>query len=170
MKKWLGKKKKVSVDPGTLPSGGAPSSSRETAPVEFIGPNSSPSDPTPAPLREPAQAGSRGPPIEVLSVKPTYLDLESFTLPAAALPMFSKTRDEEVELDRCRRCSDCFIHTFMDWTTKIIIGIPLYPIANEMLLLRTSLFHSNGKHIQVSSLDDDDGKFRRLGLARRIVY
>jgi hypothetical protein len=124
MKKWLGKKKKVSVDPGTLPSGGAPSSSRETAPVGFIDPDSSPSDPTPAPLRESAQAGSRGPPIEVLSAKPNYLDLESFTLPATALPMFSKTRDEEVELDRCRRCSDCFIHTFMDWTTKIIIGIP----------------------------------------------
>jgi hypothetical protein len=120
MKKWLGKKNKVSQDPSTPPSVATPSS-REAAQAAFIDPDSSPSGATPSSSRE---AGARGPPIEVLSVKPTYLDLKGFTLPAAALPMFSKAQDEEVELDRCRRCSDCFIHTFMDWTTKIIVGIP----------------------------------------------
>jgi Heterokaryon incompatibility protein (HET) len=38
--------------------------------------------------------------------------------------MFSTARDEEILLDRCRRCADGFVHTFMNCTTKIIAGIP----------------------------------------------
>jgi hypothetical protein len=95
MKKFFRKKKKVSESP-------ASSSVSRQAP----------------------QSALQGPPVEVLAVKPDYLNLETFTFPAGALSMFSQAQDEEISLDRCRRCSDGFTHTFMDWTTKIIAGIP----------------------------------------------
>ncbi|KAH8656067.1 heterokaryon incompatibility protein-domain-containing protein [Tricladium varicosporioides] len=98
MRKFLGKKKKDSEDSGSSPSGSGSS--------------------------QPPQGGSSGAPGEVLSVKPAYLNLAEFTFPTRALSMFSNSRDEEIILDRCRWCSDGFTHTFMNWTTNIIAGIP----------------------------------------------
>jgi hypothetical protein len=86
MKKLFGKKKKDPKSPGSSPSGLTPSFSPE-----------------------PPQSGSNGCGIEVLSVKPAYLNLKEFTLPARALPMFFTAQDEEILLDRCRRCSDDFV-------------------------------------------------------------
>ncbi|KAH6673466.1 heterokaryon incompatibility protein-domain-containing protein [Halenospora varia] len=97
MRKLFGKKKKGSED-SSSPSGSA--------------------------SLQPSQGGLNGAPGEVLSVKPAYLNLTEFTFPARALSMFSNSRDEEIILDRCRRCSDGFTHTFMNWTTNIIAGIP----------------------------------------------
>jgi hypothetical protein len=101
MKKLFGKKKKAPEGQGSSTSGTTSSF-----------------------LSKSLRSGSKSSQIEFLSVKPAYLNLEAFTLPARARPMLSTARDEEILLDRCRRCSDGFVHTFMDWTTKVIAGIP----------------------------------------------
>lgn len=143
MKKLFGKEKKAPEGPGSLPSG-----------------------PTPSFSPEPPQLGSKSPRIEVLSVKPAYLNLKEFTLPARALPMFSTARDEEILLDRCRRCSDGFVHTFMNWTTKIIAGIPqtddyraISYVWGDYIQLPMRCSHcGHGFHIPMQSAY----KFRRL--------
>jgi Heterokaryon incompatibility protein (HET) len=101
MRKLFGRKKKAPGDSGPSPSQPTPSHSSNT----------------PQPASNSAQT-------EVLPVKPSYLNLQEFTFPERAHHMFAKSRDEEIVLDRCRRCSDGFVHTFMDWTTNIIAGIP----------------------------------------------
>ncbi|EHY53541.1 hypothetical protein HRR83_003747 [Exophiala dermatitidis] len=99
MKRLFGKKKKAATTAPESPS----SSNRPFQPVTSS-----------------SQTKSQ----QSLSVKPAYLNLQEFTLPPQAYSVFATARDEEIHLDRCRRCSNVFVHTFMEWTTKIIAGIP----------------------------------------------